>query len=86
MRYVVSYDLLNSPAREDYDRIIAAIQQLGGHPLLFSQWIIRRNDTSPQAVFNALHPYIRSGDRMLVTCLDNGTWWGVNLLTDPKTI
>ena len=86
MRYVVSYDLLNNPSREDYERIITAIQQLGGHRILFSQWVMRRHGTSAPAIRDSLRPYIRTGDRLLVTCLDNNDWAGWNLETDPNSI
>ena len=83
MRFVISYDL-NRPG-QNYTTLWEALEQLGAQRILQSQWIVRRN-TSAQELNNFVWQYMDQNDRLLVTCLDDGSWWHRNLRIDPKEV
>ena len=85
MRYIISYDLIDA-SEADYDRIINEIVRLGGKRVLYSQWVVRRINTSAAGLRDHFFQYMRDGDRLLVTCLDSADWAGMNLVTDPNTV
>ena len=86
MRYVISYDLMQSSTNDDYERLHEHLERIGAQRVLFSQWIVRWNKTSPQQVFNYVRRVIKQQDRLLVTELDGSGWWGVNLMVDIKSV
>ncbi len=78
--YVVSYDLLQ-PGR-DYATLYAALERAGARRILYSQWLLRTNQTAVQ-VRDALRAYIDANDRLFVNALGTA-WAGLNLITDPN--
>ncbi len=48
MRYLISYDL-DKPG-QNYDKVIAALTAVGATRVLFSQWIVRWNNTTAASI------------------------------------
>jgi hypothetical protein len=69
---LISYDL-DKPG-QNYTNLIAALEQAGGKRVLFSQWVVRLNNTSCVAVRDWLWSLMDSNDRLLVVCLDSNDW------------
>lgn len=84
MRYVISYDL-NTPGK-DYQTLWDALASIGAQRVLYSQWVVRRYETSAQGLANYLWRFMDANDRLLVISLDNTEWWGMNLMVDPQQI
>lgn len=88
MVYMVSYDLNHPETRGDYGELIAQLEVMGFQRLLYSQWVVRWTpaNSSAAVIRDILRPYIDPNDRLLVTCLDNADWAGLNLMVDPNTL
>lgn len=77
--FLVGYDLM-SPGR-DYSTLYTALEALGGHRVLFSQWVVRvsSNETAAR-VRDHLRRYMDTNDRILVN--DFYDWAAYNALFD----
>ncbi len=84
MRYLISYDL-DKPG-QNYDAVIEALQTVGAQRVLFSQWIVRWNNTTAANIRSYVWKFMDANDRLLVSCLDSADWAGMNLMVDPNTI
>lgn len=84
MRYLVSYDL-NTPGK-DYDELTDALQRLKAKRVLYSQWALRRNNTSAKGLRDHFWSYMDSNDRILVVQLDGRGWAARNLMTKISKI
>lgn len=75
-KYIITYDLKNSPAR-NYSTLIFAIKNIGPWwHYLESTWIIK-TDLNAGQVWNYLYTHINGNDRLLIVKIepyDKGGW------------
>jgi hypothetical protein len=81
---MISYDL-NKPGR-DYKTLTDALEKVGARRVLYSQWIVRWNNTTAALIRQYIWTFMDANDRLLVSCLDSADWAGMNLMVDPNTI
>jgi hypothetical protein len=82
--YLISYDLLNKATFGEYETLIAEIKRLGGVKALYSEWAIRRTESSV-VLRDHLKQFIHSSDRILV-CEITTNWASLNLQCDLKKL
>lgn len=78
--YLISYDLLNKATFGEYEDLITEIKRLGGVKGLYSEWAIRRTESSV-VLRDHLQKFVHSTDRILVSEITTN-WASVNLLCD----
>lgn len=75
-KYIITYDLKNSPAR-NYGNLILAIKNIGPWwHYLESTWIIK-TDLNAGQIWNCLYTHINGNDRLLIVKIepyDKGGW------------
>ncbi len=79
MLYIVSYDL-NDPG-QDYPKLITELEKLGAKRILFSQWGVRKTNTTAAKLRDHLSKFIDSNDRLLVISAESGSWASKRLMT-----
>ena len=79
--YLISYDLLNKATFGEYETLIAEIKKLGGVKALYSEWAIRRNETSV-VLRDHLQQFIHPTDRLLVSEINTANWASLRLMCD----
>jgi hypothetical protein len=82
--YLISYDLTNQATFGQYETLIAAITQLGGRRVLFSEWVVKRNETSTM-IREHLKPFIHAQDRLLVSEI-TVNWASWNLMMNINNL
>jgi hypothetical protein len=65
MRYLISYDL--TKPEKDYPKLIAALTAMKAEKVLYSEWVINRDSTTPLDVANYVLQFMDADDRILVT-------------------
>lgn len=80
--YYVSYDL-DQPG-QNYNRIIARLQQHGAQRILFSDWLVVSNWTAAQ-LRDDLWQQLDQNDRLFVGELKNSGAWQ-NLMVNNQTV
>jgi hypothetical protein len=83
--YLISYDLLNHAQFGEYESLIAEIRRLGGQKALYSQWAMRRTETSVQ-LRDHLQKFIHATDRILVCAISETDWASGHLLCNLNQI
>ena len=86
MRYVITYDLHAPETSNDYKRLIDELKRLGAQKLQYSQWIVRRYDTTCAGLRDYIWQFMDANDRLMVQSLDSSDWAGMRLLVDPNTV
>lgn len=86
MRYVISYDLNAPETINDYKKLTAALKELGAQKILYSQWVVRRYQTTAENLAKHCWQFMDANDRLLVTSLDSADWYSFNLMMNPNTI
>jgi hypothetical protein len=71
-KYLVSYDL-DEPGPQDYDRIIDAIQAVGGIEVLRSQWVIVSDMTSVE-LLDYLWLFVDTETDRMIVCELGSNW------------
>lgn len=61
MLYLISYDLIK-PGK-DYAALIDELKKLGAKRILLSQWVVRRGNTTAEALRDYFRSFIDSNDR-----------------------
>lgn len=79
--YLISYDLLNKATFGEYEDLIAEIKRLGGVKSLYSEWAVRRTETS-LVLRDHLQKFIHASDRVLVSEISTTNWASSHLLCD----
>ena len=69
MRYVISYDL--QVPGQNYANILRLLKELGAEPILLSQYVLRRENTSARELLDRFRSAIDANDRILIICLDS---------------
>ena len=72
--FLISYDL-DKPG-QNYQKLIAELERLGGFRVLFSQWAVQLSNPVVQ-VRDHLLQFIDSNDRLLVMEVGNWASWGL---------
>lgn len=67
-KYVISYDL-DSPG-QDYARIWKELNRLGAKRVLYSQWVMKSNNSAGQ-LRDYFKDFIDTNDRLLVVSLED---------------
>lgn len=85
-RFLVSYDLNDPPKSPDYHPLIKRIKEWGGQKVLYSDWLIRRDNTSTSQIYNDLKVHVDANDSLLVVALTGEATWGQGTLKldDPE--
>lgn len=66
--YLISYDLLKPG--QNYEALLNALRQAGGHQVLYSAWVLRTTWSAVQ-LRDLIRRYTDQDDRVLVTELKN---------------
>ena len=83
--YLISYDLLNHAEFGEYESLIAEIKRLDGVKALYSEWAIRRVETSV-TLRDHLRKFVHNTDRILVCEISETNWASSELLCDLNKI
>lgn len=67
--YLISYDLLNKATFGEYEELIGELERLGARKVLFSEWMLRSNNTAME-ITNHLRKFIHGYDRIMVIAVD----------------
>ena len=78
MRYLISYDL--NKEGQDYASLTDELKKFGAKRVLYSQWVLRHNDTTCAALRDHFWKLMDSNDRLLVMELDGTGWAGMRLM------
>jgi hypothetical protein len=81
--YLVSYDLM-APGK-DYKDLWAALRAIKAVRILESEWLTRREGTTPLALANHILQYMDSNDKIFVTEVPNNYAYRL-LLSDPAKV
>ena len=81
---MISYDL-RAPGR-DYQALYDELASMNAVPLLESQWLFPRYNTSCISLRNHYQRFIDANDGLLVAEFDGADWAGYGLTTDPDTV
>jgi hypothetical protein len=84
MRYLISYEL-NTPGR-DYLTLWNALAGLNAKRVLYSQYVLRRYDTTAARLRDQLWTFMDAGDTLLIVCLDNTDWAEMNPMVDLNAV
>jgi CRISPR/Cas system-associated endoribonuclease Cas2 len=84
MRYLISYDL--SQPGQNYAAVVTALESIGARRVLYSQWVVRRGNTTCAGLRDWLRGHTDANDRVLVVELDGTGWASYNTMTDINTI
>lgn len=79
MLYLISYDLRVGATRDDYTRVHAAIEGMGGHRVMGSQWAVRSDLTSAD-LRDYLQEFMSGSDRLLLTEVTAANWASYNAM------
>jgi hypothetical protein len=82
--YLISYDLLNHATFGQYETLIAELERIGCRKALYSQWAVRRDETS-EVLRNHLQQYIHTTDRILVSEI-TANWASLHLLINLNNL
>jgi hypothetical protein len=63
--YLISYDLLNKAMFGEYEDLIADLEALGARRVLFSEWMVR-SDQSAMDLTKRVRQHIHDFDRVMV--------------------
>ena len=74
--FLISYDLIK---QKDYERLFAALKQLGAVRVLLSAWAVKCN-TNSVTLRNYLRAFIDNDDRLVV--MQFSDWAALNALID----
>lgn len=83
MRYLISYDIRDG---NDYAPIRDALEELGAVRILDSQWAVRDDKSSANELCDRIAVTLNPGDKLLVSCLEDGEFAGWCLSADLDAI
>jgi CRISPR/Cas system-associated endoribonuclease Cas2 len=77
--YLISYDLLNKATFGEYEQLIAELKRMGARRVLYSEWMLRTNNTALE-ITNRLRKQIHGSDRIMVIAVDMSNGAIANLM------
>ena len=80
-KLLISYDL-DKPG-QDYSRLIKALEGIGAERILYSGWILRRDNT-PVQIRDYLKRFIDTNDMLLVVALTGEAAWTSLMVSDDS--
>jgi len=75
VKYLISYDLEQPPAKRDYAPLEARLAQIGARRVLYSEWIVDTPLTHTQ-LRDDLKKLLLPHDRILVVAITAPAAWG----------
>jgi hypothetical protein len=84
MRYKISYDLI-TPGK-NYQALYDALAAISAQRTMLSEWVTKRHNTTAAGLRDYLWRYMDGNDRLMVVCLDNSDWAGMNLMFNPNAL
>lgn len=81
--YLISYDILKKDAFE-YGPLWEHLEEIGAVKILYSEWILVRDEGEASAVYGDIAPLTSMDDRLIVQELTKDAVWDKLLISDEE--